>query len=482
VPAWLEAIVIRAIAKDPNQRFQTPGQMLAALQQHTATPDHTVAAVRPRRPAAAPRAGAPGRKRGMPRGLVWGLVGAAIVVALALVAIIVFGGGDGRETPTPPPTTAVAGLLDGSPSPLPTNTATIPAPTDTPLPTNTPADTEPPPDTPLPPPDTPEPTATDLPEPTVTEAPLPTDTPQPTVAPTQGPTNTPAPTATPTSPPAPAVSGRIAYSAGGTLHLVDAATGQDVFSPIPNMRQPDIRRDGALVIAKGQGGNRTTLVSIDAGSGAILHNQTNFTDDFHPFWSPVDGARFVYDSFHHGLGNYQMLYIQGLTNAQPLPEDTLGYESQQIRGTSPVWLHDDWIAFTGCDYWPNGTGGSRCGIYRMPSWDGRPAMIHAGSTDMRATDNHGNQLLYMSQESGDWELYVIPVGGGQGRNLSNSPTSNDGLGTFSPDGNQVAFVSNRGGGWAVWVVRTDGSGLGKLFDLPAAPTGTWSEEQISWGP
>jgi Tol biopolymer transport system component len=109
-------------------------------------------------------------------------------------------------------------------------------------------------------------------------------------------------------------------------------------------------------------------------------------------------------------------------------------------------------------------------------------MIHAGSTDMRATDNHGNQLLYMSQESGDWELYVIPVGGGQGRNLSNSPTSNDGLGTFSPDGNQVAFVSNRGGGWAVWVVRTDGSGLGKLFDLPAAPTGTWSEEQISWGP
>jgi hypothetical protein len=177
-----------------------------------------------------------------------------------------------------------------------------------------------------------------------------------------------------------------------------------------------------------------------------------------------------------------MLYIQGLTNAQPLPEDTLGYESQQIRGTSPVWLHDDWIAFTGCDYWPNGTGGSRCGIYRMPSWDGRPAMIHAGSTDMRATDNHGSQLLYMSQESGDWELYIIPVGGGEGRNLSDSPTSNDGLGTFSPDGSQVAFVSNRGGGWAVWVVRTDGSGLGKLFDLPAAPTGTWSEEQISWGP
>jgi hypothetical protein len=248
------------------------------------------------------------------------------------------------------------------------------------------------------------------------------------------------------------------------------------------MRQPDIRRDGALLIANGQGGGRDSLVTIDANSGAILHNQTEYTDDYHPFWSPVDGARFVYDSFHHGLGNYQMLYIQGVTNGRPLEEDTLGTEGQQIRGTSPVWLHDDWIAFTGCDYWPGGTGGSRCGIYRMPSWDGRPSMIHPGSTDMRATDNHGSQLLYMSQESGNWELYIVPVQGGEGRNLSDSPGSSDGLGTFSPDGTLVAFASNRGGGWAIWAVKPNGTGLTRLFDLPGAPTSNWTEEQIAWGP
>jgi Tol biopolymer transport system component len=112
-------------------------------------------------------------------------------------------------------------------------------------------------------------------------------------------------------------------------------------------------------------------------------------------------------------------------------------------------------------------------------------MLHPGSTDMRATDNHGNQLVFMSQESGNWEVYVMPNRGGEARNLSNSPSSQDGLGTFSPDGKKVAFVSNRGGGWAVWVVNLDGTGTAKLFSLPGkpnAPNEPWYEDSMSWGP
>jgi Tol biopolymer transport system component len=68
------------------------------------------------------------------------------------------------------------------------------------------------------------------------------------------------------------------------------------------------------------------------------------------------------------------------------------------------------------------------------------------------------------------------------RNLSNSASSHDGLATFSPDGKWVAFLSNRSGAWAVWVVKADGTGLSKLFDLPAPPTLDWTEEHLSWGP
>jgi Tol biopolymer transport system component len=118
----------------------------------------------------------------------------------------------------------------------------------------------------------------------------------------------------------------------------------------------------------------------------------------------------------------------------------------------------------------------------MPSWNDRPQLIYPGALTLRATDNYGSNLLLMSQESGDWELYIMGNQGGAARNLSNSPGSNDGLGTFSPDGKTVAFVSNRGGGWAIWAVKLDGTSLTKLFDLPAALTGNWTEEHISWGP
>jgi Tol biopolymer transport system component len=277
------------------------------------------------------------------------------------------------------------------------------------------------------------------------------------------------------------VSGRIAYSAGGNLYIVNAKNGKEMVAPIPGMRQPDFRADGELIIANGEGSGKDSLWTINANTGAFVRQQSPFTDDLNPSWSP-DGGRFVYASYHHGLGRYQMLYTQDLNSTKKPPEVTLHHHGQQIRGEFTVWMHDDWIAFTACDYWPEGTGGSQCGIFRMPSWSGGPQRVVQGSLNMRATDNYGPHLLYMSQDSGNWEVYLVPNQGGASVNLSNSASSQDGLATFSPDGKTIAFVSNRGGNWAVWAVSKSGAGLTKLFDLPSGLTGTWTEESISWGP
>jgi serine/threonine protein kinase len=519
VPAWLSAIVAQALAKEPAQRFQTPAEMASALREHSAAPAPIYPAAPPPlppgtgAPAAVPAAAAPAPAGAAEpsKGLVIGLAATAGIVAIALVVLLFIA--FRRSTPTPPPvqTLVVTSEATDSPSrqdtgtPLvvvitntpddaqrgtPTSTiAAIPADalrTDEPLPSRTPTrmptGTQPPTEASS---TAATESATETPTATVaTAVAAATEPATPTSKPTLAPTELPAPTATPTSQPVAAVEGRIAFGAGGSLHIADASTGQDTVAPLAGIRQPDFRRDGQQIIAKGFQGPRTSLWTIDANSGGFIREQSGFTDDYHPFWSP-SGNRFVYNSEHHGFGNYDLLYTQTLDDRSPNADLFVTYEATQIRGTFPVWMEDDWLAFTGCDYWPNDQGvigGSLCGIYRMPSWGGRPARIVAGNTTMRATDSRGGQLLYMSSESGDWEVYIIPSQGGAARNLSQSPASNDGLATFSPDGQQVAFASNRGGVWAIWLVNRDGSGLSKLFDLPAPPTDPWTEEQISWGP
>jgi len=281
------------------------------------------------------------------------------------------------------------------------------------------------------------------------------------------------------SPPEPAmgITGRIAFSAGGALHIANAKAGQDTIAPVPNMRQPDFRADGQLVIVNGEGGGKDSLWTVRASEG-LDKEQSNHPDDYYPFFFPKNPSRFVYDSTQMGKGDHN-LFIGNLNNRKE-NRDPLSYGGGPVIGSHPFWLDNDMVVYTGCDY--GFGGGSNCGLYLVPSWGGQPTRIFAGGLTDLGTDGFGSQILFTSQRDGNWELYLVNANGAGLRNLSNSSGSNDGLGTFSPDGKWVAFVSNRGGSWAIWAVRPDGTGLTKLFDLPAPLTGNWIDERISWGP
>jgi hypothetical protein len=205
---------------------------------------------------------------------------------------------------------------------------------------------------------------------------------------------------------------------GGRLHIIDVNTGLDTVDPVPNMRQPDFRSDGQQIVANGEGGGFDDLWTIDANTGALIRPQgTNHADDFRPSWSQ-GGTQIVYDSLHMGKGKFNLF----TTVLDSRYDEFLFTGSMAIIGTSPVWMHDDWIAFSGCDYWvpKERGGGANCGIYRMPSWSGLPQLIKRGDLTMRATDGYGSQLLLMSQETGNWEIYLMSNQGGEARNLTDS--------------------------------------------------------------
>jgi len=143
-------------------------------------------------------------------------------------------------------------------------------------------------------------------------------------------------------------------------------------------------------------------------------------------------------------------------------------------GEYPAWSPvDNWIAHRGC------YGGS-CGIWLTYADSGeRVRLTEGGSDGQPAWSPDGQQLVYISQEDGNFELYRINRDGSNVVRLTNGERS-DGLPVWSPDGKWIAFRSDREGAWAIYVMRPDGSDVRKMTNAEVLPL--WFFEKMAWKP
>jgi serine/threonine protein kinase len=219
IPEPVEAVILKALSREPQNRFASAGAMADALRQavsQTAVPVaegqgwppgveeppivHQSAEMAPHwqvKKTPPPQGWSPAPTQApakptfpwIPAGRwVLGIGAAVLVIGLCAVGVVIALVVRGQPTPTPATSVAALAAMPATPTathtPLPVSTDTPqPAPTDTPKPavptaTDTPASTSSP---------------TSIPEPTWT--PVPTSTPEPTSTPQ--PTSTPIPTATP---------------------------------------------------------------------------------------------------------------------------------------------------------------------------------------------------------------------------------------------------------------------------------------------
>lgn len=325
-----------------------------------------------------------------------------------------------------------------------------------------------------------------LPSPTSTVTP----TPVATASATATPTRTPAPqrplptvalaTATPPKQPVSSPAGRIAYAVwnGQTNHFDTYAyrLSDGARTPyLPNLRQPDFNGKGELA-ANAEGADGDNLVRTDR-DGNNLRVISAYTEDSRPHWSP-SGISIVFDSTSQGDSRYR-IYLQddaGYRHSVP----SLKINGQELFGRYPVYLKNWRVAFNGCNTWSDG---SVCGIYTIDG-RGRNPLAATNQPGDIPTDNRESQIVFMSDRSGNWDVYLVNFDGANLRQLTNHP-ARDGLGTASPDGNYVAFVSDREGAWAVFIVPVSGGPERKLFDLGGgyhAGEWDWLQERISWGP
>src|SRR5206468_1175663 len=78
-----------------------------------------------------------------------------------------------------------------------------------------------------------------------------------------------------------------------------------------------------------------------------------------------------------------------------------------------------------------------------------PSYLHGWSPD-------GRFLVYTGERNGEFDVYRIPVDGGEETRLTNTPGLDDGP-EYSPDGRYIYFNSVRSGTMQIWRMRPDGS-------------------------
>jgi len=86
----LTAVIKKALAKQPKQRFQNVQELLDALQAAAAAPDYTPAGIRPLEPPTIVDTRTPGPLRKERRRWLWAVVAVPLIILLSLVAFVLF--------------------------------------------------------------------------------------------------------------------------------------------------------------------------------------------------------------------------------------------------------------------------------------------------------------------------------------------------------------------------------------------------------
>jgi TolB protein len=204
-----------------------------------------------------------------------------------------------------------------------------------------------------------------------------------------------------------------------------------------------------------------------------------------PSWSPDSQAIVV--ASDHVPGDAPRLYRSVGQDLIQI-ERTARTGSAESYAEAPAWLGDDRIIHSACS--PEG-----CGLYIMDGNGSGLRRLTQGEHDTApAPSPDGSQIAFMSDQDGNWEIYVVGTdsGGQKPKRLTND-SARDGLPAWLPDGQWLAFVTNRGGRWSVWAMRPDGSDVQKLFELGGPLEGKiafvpddqqqgWTWETIVWLP
>jgi Tol biopolymer transport system component len=171
----------------------------------------------------------------------------------------------------------------------------------------------------------------------------------------------------------------------------------------------------------------------------------------------VEAPNFSPDGSYLLLNGDGLLYRLPLEDADELEEVDTGYavRCNNDHGISPdgsmIAISDKTMFGKSCIYLlPSDGGAPRQVTTKLPSY------WHGWSPD-------GTHLAYCGIRDNVFDIYTIPVEGGEERRLTHGEGRNDGP-DYSADGQWIYFNSSRTGLMQIWRIRPDGTDVQQITD------------------
>jgi len=242
----------------------------------------------------------------------------------------------------------------------------------------------------------------------------------------------------------------------GGEQSVDLPLGEEVYvglfvtSHNPDVIEKAIFTDVRIVIPAWKGlvlyrdylGSNLEIVDTLTGESRIVYGTPEAIEA--PNWTP-DGKTLIYNS--KGL-----LYRFDLASGKSTVMDS-GFA---IRNNNDHVLSFDG-KMLGISHHSQEQGG-KSGVYVIPATGGVPFQVTTNSPSyLHGWSPDGKTLVYTAERGdGNFDIYSIPVNGGQETRLTTAPGLDDGP-EFTPDGMWIYFSSVRSGLMQIWRMHPDGS-------------------------
>lgn len=224
---------------------------------------------------------------------------------------------------------------------------------------------------------------------------------------------------------------------------------------------PGRSADQAPVVYQSLIDGKWRLFVMDGKSGNAQRLSNGAWNDVEAAWSP-DGSRIVFVSNRDGAFHLYMMSADG-SGAQQ-------FTSGEAQERAPAWSPDGArIAFSS-----NRSG--RDEVYVMSASGGEARQVTRGGGSQPTWSADGRQLAFVREAGGTTHIFVGNAdGSGEARQLTTANQRHIDP-SWSPDGRRIAFVAFKDNRWNVYVMNANGSDIRQVTREELDRNPAWSPD------